>query len=59
MEQHWNERAGKTGDPRENPSIRSIVQYDFHLRKSGLGIEHFTRQAKSDLGSRDEVRSVG
>ncbi|KAJ8874797.1 hypothetical protein PR048_022686 [Dryococelus australis] len=35
MEQCWNERAGKTGDPRENPPNSGIVQYDSHIQKSG------------------------
>ncbi|KAJ8887699.1 hypothetical protein PR048_013917 [Dryococelus australis] len=37
-----NETAGETGDPRENPLTSGIIQYNFHLRKSGLnqpGIE--------------------
>ncbi|KAJ8875178.1 hypothetical protein PR048_023073 [Dryococelus australis] len=37
-----NERAGETGDPRENPPTSSIVRHDSHLRKSGVtrpGIE--------------------
>ncbi|KAJ8871147.1 hypothetical protein PR048_027452 [Dryococelus australis] len=36
MEQQCrNERAGETGDPRENPLTGGIVRYDSHLRKSG------------------------
>ncbi|KAJ8886292.1 hypothetical protein PR048_012502 [Dryococelus australis] len=33
MELRRNERAGETGDPRENPPKNSIVRHDFHLRK--------------------------
>ncbi|KAJ8887632.1 hypothetical protein PR048_013850 [Dryococelus australis] len=33
MEQHWNARAGETGDPRENPPTRGNVRHDSHLRK--------------------------
>ncbi|KAJ8871523.1 hypothetical protein PR048_027845 [Dryococelus australis] len=36
MEQNRNERAGKTGDPRENPLTRGIVQHDSHMPKSGI-----------------------
>ncbi|KAJ8883346.1 hypothetical protein PR048_015189 [Dryococelus australis] len=42
MEQRQNERAGETGDPRENPPTNGIVRHDSHLRKSGvtrLGID--------------------
>ncbi|KAJ8873523.1 hypothetical protein PR048_024341 [Dryococelus australis] len=35
MERRPNERAGETGDPRENPLTNSIVGHDSHLRKSG------------------------
>ncbi|KAJ8871512.1 hypothetical protein PR048_027834 [Dryococelus australis] len=35
MEQHRNEGAGETGDPRENPPIKGIVRHDPHMRKSG------------------------
>ncbi|KAJ8870588.1 hypothetical protein PR048_029611 [Dryococelus australis] len=35
VEQHRNERAGETGDPRENPPANGIVRHDSHLRKSG------------------------
>ncbi|KAJ8897529.1 hypothetical protein PR048_002876 [Dryococelus australis] len=34
MEQRWNERAGETGDPRENPLTNGIVRHDRHVRKS-------------------------
>ncbi|KAJ8871246.1 hypothetical protein PR048_027552 [Dryococelus australis] len=30
-----NERAGETGDPRENPPNSRIVRHDSHMRKSG------------------------
>ncbi|KAJ8881382.1 hypothetical protein PR048_017863 [Dryococelus australis] len=36
MEQRQSEEAGETGDPRENSLTSSIVQHDFHLRKSGV-----------------------
>ncbi|KAJ8886632.1 hypothetical protein PR048_012844 [Dryococelus australis] len=36
IEQRWNERAGETGDPQENPPTSSIVQHVSHLRKSGV-----------------------
>ncbi|KAJ8868728.1 hypothetical protein PR048_030267 [Dryococelus australis] len=42
MEQHRNERAGETGDPRENSPTNGIVRHDSHMRKSGVtrpGIE--------------------
>ncbi|KAJ8869874.1 hypothetical protein PR048_028883 [Dryococelus australis] len=35
MEQRRNERAGKTGDPRENPPSSSIGRNNSHVRKSG------------------------
>ncbi|KAJ8877397.1 hypothetical protein PR048_021851 [Dryococelus australis] len=28
-------RAGKTGDPRENPPTRAIIRHDSHIQKSG------------------------
>ncbi|KAJ8897503.1 hypothetical protein PR048_002850 [Dryococelus australis] len=31
-----NERAGKAGDPRENPSTNGIVYHDSHMPKSGV-----------------------
>ncbi|KAJ8887757.1 hypothetical protein PR048_013975 [Dryococelus australis] len=37
MEQRWNERAGETGDPRENPPTRGVVRHDSSMRKSGSG----------------------
>ncbi|KAJ8876193.1 hypothetical protein PR048_024102 [Dryococelus australis] len=33
-ERRWNEGAGETGHPRENPPTNGIVQHDSHLRKS-------------------------
>ncbi|KAJ8895586.1 hypothetical protein PR048_000922 [Dryococelus australis] len=33
MERRRNERAGETGDPRENPPTNGIVRHDSHLRK--------------------------
>ncbi|KAJ8865821.1 hypothetical protein PR048_033343 [Dryococelus australis] len=36
MERRRNERAGGTGDPRENPPTSGIVRHDPHLRKSGV-----------------------
>ncbi|KAJ8866082.1 hypothetical protein PR048_033606 [Dryococelus australis] len=36
MEQCRNERARKTGYPRENPPTNGIVRHDSHMRKSGL-----------------------
>ncbi|KAJ8898431.1 hypothetical protein PR048_003791 [Dryococelus australis] len=44
MEQHRNERAGETGDPRENPPTSGIVRHDSPMRISGknrvpLGID--------------------
>ncbi|KAJ8867068.1 hypothetical protein PR048_032930 [Dryococelus australis] len=42
MEQRRNERAGETGQPRENPPSNGIVRHDSHIRKSGVtqpGIE--------------------
>ncbi|KAJ8895272.1 hypothetical protein PR048_000597 [Dryococelus australis] len=38
----WNEIAGGTGDPRENPPTNGIVWHEPHMRKSGVtrpGIE--------------------
>ncbi|KAJ8897822.1 hypothetical protein PR048_003175 [Dryococelus australis] len=35
MEQRRNERAGETGDSRENPLTSGIVRHDPHMRKSG------------------------
>ncbi|KAJ8872618.1 hypothetical protein PR048_026224 [Dryococelus australis] len=35
MEQRQNTRAGKTGNPRENPPTSGIFRHDNHLRKSG------------------------
>ncbi|KAJ8868528.1 hypothetical protein PR048_030056 [Dryococelus australis] len=35
MEQRRNERAGTTGDSRENPPINGIVRHNSHMRKSG------------------------
>ncbi|KAJ8873787.1 hypothetical protein PR048_024622 [Dryococelus australis] len=34
MEQRRNERAGETGDPRENLLTNGIVRHDSHMRKS-------------------------
>ncbi|KAJ8894887.1 hypothetical protein PR048_000194 [Dryococelus australis] len=34
MERRRSERAGETGDPRENPPTNGIVRHDFHMRKS-------------------------
>ncbi|KAJ8894533.1 hypothetical protein PR048_007190 [Dryococelus australis] len=39
MEQRRNERAGETGDPRESPSTSGIIRHDYHMRKTGSGIE--------------------
>ncbi|KAJ8881259.1 hypothetical protein PR048_017735 [Dryococelus australis] len=41
MEQCQNERAGETGDPRENPPTNGIVRHDSHLQNpvTLLGIE--------------------
>ncbi|KAJ8898082.1 hypothetical protein PR048_003442 [Dryococelus australis] len=36
MEQHWNARAGKTGDTRENPPTSGVVLHNSQLRKSGI-----------------------
>ncbi|KAJ8872457.1 hypothetical protein PR048_026061, partial [Dryococelus australis] len=36
MEQQRNERAGETGDSRENPPINGILRHDSHMRKSGV-----------------------
>ncbi|KAJ8878483.1 hypothetical protein PR048_019061 [Dryococelus australis] len=36
MEQRRNERAGETGDPRENLPTNDIVPHDAHLRESGM-----------------------
>ncbi|KAJ8882738.1 hypothetical protein PR048_014551 [Dryococelus australis] len=36
MEQRWNERAGKTGDPRENPQANGIVRHNSHMLNSGV-----------------------
>ncbi|KAJ8894438.1 hypothetical protein PR048_007092 [Dryococelus australis] len=36
MEQRRNERAGETGDPRENPPTNGIVRHDSHMRKFGV-----------------------
>ncbi|KAJ8870979.1 hypothetical protein PR048_027281 [Dryococelus australis] len=33
----WNERAGKTGDTRENPPTSGIVRHGCHIRKAGEG----------------------
>ncbi|KAJ8895569.1 hypothetical protein PR048_000905 [Dryococelus australis] len=35
MEQSWDERAGETGYPLENPPHSGIVRHDSHMRKSG------------------------
>ncbi|KAJ8887519.1 hypothetical protein PR048_013735 [Dryococelus australis] len=35
MEQRLNERAGETGDPRENPPTSGIIRSDSHMRKFG------------------------
>ncbi|KAJ8897437.1 hypothetical protein PR048_002783, partial [Dryococelus australis] len=35
MEQRRSERAGETGDTRENPPSSDIVQHNSHVRKSG------------------------
>ncbi|KAJ8876119.1 hypothetical protein PR048_024028 [Dryococelus australis] len=35
MGRRQNERAGETGDPRENPPTNGIVRHDSHMRKSG------------------------
>ncbi|KAJ8890851.1 hypothetical protein PR048_010360 [Dryococelus australis] len=37
MKQRQNERAGETGDNRENPPTNGIVLHDSHMQKSGLG----------------------
>ncbi|KAJ8888994.1 hypothetical protein PR048_008488 [Dryococelus australis] len=34
MELRRNERAGETGDPRENPPTNGIIWHDSHMRKS-------------------------
>ncbi|KAJ8895263.1 hypothetical protein PR048_000588 [Dryococelus australis] len=42
MEQRWNERVGKMGDPRENPPTNGIVRHDSDMQKSEVsrqGIE--------------------
>ncbi|KAJ8877705.1 hypothetical protein PR048_022160 [Dryococelus australis] len=42
MEQHRNEMAGGTGDPREDPPTNGIVRHDSHMRRLGVtrpGIE--------------------
>ncbi|KAJ8875402.1 hypothetical protein PR048_023297 [Dryococelus australis] len=36
MEKPRNERAGETGDPRENPPTNAIIRHDSHVRKSGV-----------------------
>ncbi|KAJ8871236.1 hypothetical protein PR048_027542 [Dryococelus australis] len=36
MEQRRNERAGETGNPRENPPTNGIVRHDSHMRESGV-----------------------
>ncbi|KAJ8878866.1 hypothetical protein PR048_019455 [Dryococelus australis] len=36
MEHRRNERAGETGDPRENPPTNGIARHDSHMRKSGV-----------------------
>ncbi|KAJ8870340.1 hypothetical protein PR048_029361 [Dryococelus australis] len=36
VEQRRNERAGETGDPREDPPTNGIVRHDSHMRKSVL-----------------------
>ncbi|KAJ8873928.1 hypothetical protein PR048_024765 [Dryococelus australis] len=36
MEQRRNERAGETGDLRENPPTNGMVRHDSHMRKSGV-----------------------
>ncbi|KAJ8867879.1 hypothetical protein PR048_031684 [Dryococelus australis] len=35
MELRRNERAGETGDPRQNPPTNGIVRHESHVRKSG------------------------
>ncbi|KAJ8871243.1 hypothetical protein PR048_027549 [Dryococelus australis] len=37
MKQRRNEKAGETGDPRENPPTSGIVQHDSRMRMSGSG----------------------
>ncbi|KAJ8887704.1 hypothetical protein PR048_013922 [Dryococelus australis] len=49
MEQRQNERAGETGDPRENPPASGIAQHDSHMRKFGSDCAwNPTRFAKRD-----------
>ncbi|KAJ8889883.1 hypothetical protein PR048_009388 [Dryococelus australis] len=50
MEQRRNEKAGETGDPRENPPANGIVRHDLHLREFGkLGLaEDFVFQQDND-----------
>ncbi|KAJ8888577.1 hypothetical protein PR048_008069 [Dryococelus australis] len=35
MEQRMNERAGETGDPRDDPPTSGIIRHNSHMRKSG------------------------
>ncbi|KAJ8872460.1 hypothetical protein PR048_026065 [Dryococelus australis] len=35
MEQRWNEKAGETGDPQNNPPTNGIVRHESLTRKSG------------------------
>ncbi|KAJ8871794.1 hypothetical protein PR048_028134 [Dryococelus australis] len=57
MERRWNESAGKTGDPRENPLTSGIIRHDSHMRKSGSGpagdLTGFTL-----VGGEQAIRSV-
>ncbi|KAJ8881592.1 hypothetical protein PR048_018077 [Dryococelus australis] len=52
MEQHRNERAGETGNPRENPPTRGIVWHDSHLRTwfTAVGGEQANRSATAAPG---------
>ncbi|KAJ8895989.1 hypothetical protein PR048_001330 [Dryococelus australis] len=49
----YNERAGETGDTRENPPTNGIVHHDSHLRKSGVnrpGVEPVLRRGSVSGG---------
>ncbi|KAJ8894122.1 hypothetical protein PR048_006732 [Dryococelus australis] len=47
MEQRRNERAGETGNPRENLPTNGIVQHDSHTQKSGKCFRAIKKVAKT------------
>ncbi|KAJ8883032.1 hypothetical protein PR048_014871 [Dryococelus australis] len=59
MELRWNEGAGETGDPRENPPANDIVRHDSHLkiraRFTLVGSERVNRSATVALSRSQAV----